>query len=136
MTYVRNNFGNTKGDVVTVEMAKAAMEISAAAQERPARPPPATNSPPITSRRFPAQPLDPKTMVDPITLTPVAAAAAPSRRSLILSCGADSPVHTCRTDDPTPFFVFPRPSTLILQHDPKLKKLATHFLLFTFHKLD
>ena len=29
MTYVRNNFGNSVGDVVTVDMAKAAMEISA-----------------------------------------------------------------------------------------------------------
>ncbi len=30
MTYVRNNFGNSTGDIVTVEMAKAAMGISAA----------------------------------------------------------------------------------------------------------
>ena len=30
MTYVRNNFGNATGDVVTIDMAKAAMEISAA----------------------------------------------------------------------------------------------------------
>ena len=30
MTYVRNNFGNAIGDVVTVDMAKAAIEISAA----------------------------------------------------------------------------------------------------------
>lgn len=33
MTYVRNNFGNTTGDVVSVEMAKSALDVSAAREK-------------------------------------------------------------------------------------------------------
>lgn len=33
MTYVRNNFGNTNGDVVSVEMAKSALDVSAAREK-------------------------------------------------------------------------------------------------------
>ena len=72
MTYVRNNFGNTKGDVITVEMAKAAMEISAARKK-------AGNS--VTGEELtadhvkplPGDKLDPKTLLDPITLAPAKA---------------------------------------------------------------
>jgi hypothetical protein len=71
MTYVRNNFGNSTGDVVTVEMAKAAMEISANA------PRPASKSPPRNCRRTrqspPGRPARSQSLVDPITLAPVAA---------------------------------------------------------------
>ena len=74
MTFVRNNFGNTTGDVVTVEMAKAAMEISAkrakAGQQMSAAELTADHA-----KNLPGTPLDPATMVDPITLAPVEAAA-------------------------------------------------------------
>jgi mono/diheme cytochrome c family protein len=74
MTYVRNNFGNATGDVVSVEMAKAAMEISAARTKAGQQ---------VTkeelnaehAKSLPGDPLDPKTMVDPLTLAPVTAAA-------------------------------------------------------------
>jgi mono/diheme cytochrome c family protein len=74
MTYVRNNFGNSTGDVVTVEMAKAAMEISAArakaGQQMTAE---ELNS--DHAKSLPGEPLDPASLVDPITLAPVAEAA-------------------------------------------------------------
>lgn len=74
MTYVRNNFGNSVGDVVTVDMAKAAMETSSKR---------ATAGQQVTAeeltadhvKNLPGEPLDPKTLVDPLTLSPVAAAA-------------------------------------------------------------
>ena len=72
MTYVRNNFGNTKGDVITVEMAKAAMEISAARKNVGK----SVTGAELTAdhvKSLPGAVLDPKTMVDPITLAPVAA---------------------------------------------------------------
>lgn len=73
MTYVRNNFGNSTGDVVTAEMAKAAMEISGARSKAGQQ---------VTGaeldadhvKALPGTPLDPKTLVDPITLVPVAGA--------------------------------------------------------------
>ena len=72
MTYVRNNFGNSKGDVITTDMAKAALEISAARKN-------AGNS--ATAEELAAdhdkkllgEMLDPKTLLDPITLAPVKA---------------------------------------------------------------
>jgi mono/diheme cytochrome c family protein len=74
MTYLRNNFGNTVGDVVTTEMAKAAIEISGAranagnmmtAEELAA----------AHTKALSGTPLAPDTMVDPVTLAPVEAAA-------------------------------------------------------------
>ena len=78
MTYVRNNFGNSTGDVVTVEMAKAAMEISAARAKAGQQ----LTAEELTAehlKALPGEPLDPKALVDPLTLAPVAAtpAAAP-----------------------------------------------------------
>ncbi|RYD46075.1 MAG: cytochrome c [Verrucomicrobiaceae bacterium] len=73
MTYVRNNFGNSNGDVVTIEMAKAAIEISAARKNAGK----ASTEGELTSEHvkvLPGEVLDPKTMVDPITLAPAAAA--------------------------------------------------------------
>lgn len=70
MTYIRNNFGNTKGDVVTVEMAKAALDISAARKNAGIQ----VNAEELNSihkKNLPGAVLDPKTMVDPITLAPV-----------------------------------------------------------------
>lgn len=70
MTYVRNNFGNTKGDVISVEMAKAALEISAARKNAGK----SVTAAELTADHVKALPgavLDPKTMVDPMTLLPV-----------------------------------------------------------------
>jgi len=72
MTYLRNNFGNKKGDVVTAEMAKAAIEISGKRAKAGA---------PVTAeeltadhvKMLPGAVLDPATMLDPITLAPAAA---------------------------------------------------------------
>ncbi len=72
MTYVRNNFGNEKGDVVTVDMAKAAMEISAARKNAGQ----AVTADELTAdhaKNLPGDPLDPTTLLDPITLEPAKA---------------------------------------------------------------
>lgn len=73
MTYLRNNFGNSTGDVVTVEMARAAMEISANrsnfGQQMTAAELDAEHA-----GDLPGEPLDPEILVDPVTLQPVATA--------------------------------------------------------------
>jgi hypothetical protein len=73
MTYVRNNFGNSTGDVTTTEMAKAALEVSAARKNAGKM---ATGAELAADhvKALPGEPLDPKTLVDPITLAPAAAA--------------------------------------------------------------
>lgn len=71
MTYVRNNFGNAVGDVVTVDMAKAALEISAARSNAGNM----TDKTEILAnhvKNLPGDVLDPKALLDPITLAPVA----------------------------------------------------------------
>ena len=75
MTYVRNNFGNTKGDVVTIEMATEAMKISEARAKAGQQ----VTGDELTAdhlKDLPGEVLDPKTLVDPITLAPVAAPSA------------------------------------------------------------
>jgi mono/diheme cytochrome c family protein len=70
MTYVRNNFGNTKGDVVTVEMAKNAFAISAKRANAGKQ----TTAAELTAEHakdLPGKPQDPKGMVNPLTLMPV-----------------------------------------------------------------
>ena len=77
MTYVRNHFGNTKGDVITTEMAKAAMKISAERKNASQ----AVTAEELTAehvKALPGKPVAPTTMVDPLTLEPVAGAAAPA----------------------------------------------------------
>lgn len=72
MTYVRNHFGNTTGDVVTVAMAKAALEISAARPKTGLQ----VTGEELTAdhlKSLPGPVIEPKAMVDPITLAPVAA---------------------------------------------------------------
>lgn len=67
MTYVRNNFGNTKGDVITTAMAKAALEISAARKNAGK----SVTAAELTAdhvKTLPGDVLDPKTLLDPITL--------------------------------------------------------------------
>jgi mono/diheme cytochrome c family protein len=72
MTYVRNNFGNAKGDVVTVEMAKAAIEISAKRKNAGK----SSTDAELTAdhlKALPGEKLDAKTLLDPITLVPAKA---------------------------------------------------------------
>jgi mono/diheme cytochrome c family protein len=72
MTYVRNNFGNSKGDVITIEMAKAALEISAKRKNAGK----AVTGAELTAdhaKDLPGEKLDPKTLLDPITLAPAKA---------------------------------------------------------------
>ncbi len=72
MTFVRNNFGNTVGDVVTIDMAKAAIEISAARKNAGK----SVNGAELEAdhhKNLPGDVLDPKTMLDPITLAPAKA---------------------------------------------------------------
>lgn len=72
MTYVRNNFGNATGDVVTVDMAKAAIEISATRKNAGK----SSTSAEINAEHIKALPgdvLDPKSLLDPITLAPAKA---------------------------------------------------------------
>jgi len=69
MTYVRNNFGNSKGDVITTEMAKAALEISAARKNAGNL----ATAAELTAdhvKALPGAPMDPKNLLDPITLAP------------------------------------------------------------------
>ena len=70
MTYVRNNFGNATGDVVTVEMAQAALDISAA-RARAGQMVTAEEIAADHMKALPGEPLDPATPVNPATLKPV-----------------------------------------------------------------
>lgn len=72
MTYVRNNFGNAVGDVVTTDMAKAAIEISAARKNVGTM---ATSAELEAEhvKMLPGEKLDPKALLDPITLAPAKA---------------------------------------------------------------
>ncbi len=72
MTYVRNNFGNSTGDVVTVEMAKAALEISAN-RKNVGKAVTAAELEADHLKNLPGEVLDPKTLLDPITLEPAKA---------------------------------------------------------------
>ena len=77
MTYVRNHFGNTKGDVITTEMAKAAMKISAARKNAGQ----SVTLEELTAnhvRALPGKPVTATTLVDPLTLEPVPGGAAPA----------------------------------------------------------
>lgn len=70
MTFLRNGFGNSTGDVVTVEMAEKAFEVSASR---------ARAGQAITAEEIKAdhmvmlegEPIEPTTLVDPAKLTPV-----------------------------------------------------------------
>ncbi len=72
MTYVRNNFGNTTGDVVTIDMAKSALEISAARKNVGK----SATAAELTADHVKAllgDVLDPKALLDPISLAPAKA---------------------------------------------------------------
>lgn len=70
MTYVRNSFGNEVGDVVTPEMAAAAMEISQQ-RENSGSPVNADELSELHKKDLPGDSIDPNTLVDPISLQPV-----------------------------------------------------------------
>ena len=72
MTYIRNNFGTSKGDVVTTEMAKAALDASAA-RKNAGRSVTAAELTADHVKDLPGEKLDAKTMLDPITLAPAKA---------------------------------------------------------------
>jgi mono/diheme cytochrome c family protein len=72
MTYVRNNFGNAVGDVVTTEMAQAAIDISAA-RAKAGNMVDGAELLASHAKALPGSPLDPKTLLDPITLAPAKA---------------------------------------------------------------
>ena len=74
LTYVRNNFGNSTGDVISVEMAKSAMEISAN-RSKAGQPLSAEEIKADHDKALPGDPVDPSMMVDPVTLVPVEVAA-------------------------------------------------------------
>lgn len=70
MTYVRNSFGNSTGDVVTVEMAKNALDLSAA-REKAGQ---SVTSEEILAKHkvmLPGAEMSPDVMVNPATLAPV-----------------------------------------------------------------
>ncbi|MDX1679744.1 MAG: cytochrome c [Akkermansiaceae bacterium] len=73
MTYIRNSFGNDTGDVVTVDMAQEALDISAN-REMSGQ----TTAEELSEKHLkdlPGEKLDPSTLVNPITLEPVEEAA-------------------------------------------------------------
>lgn len=72
MTFLRNGFGNTVGDIVTVDMAKAAMEISGK-RAKAGQQVDAVELEAGHKKNLPGDPLDPNTLVDPVTLAPAAA---------------------------------------------------------------
>jgi mono/diheme cytochrome c family protein len=69
MTNVRNSFGNSTGDVITAEMAQAALD-AAAARENPGAMMTADELASVHSQPLAGTPLDPETLVDPVTLIP------------------------------------------------------------------
>jgi len=72
MTYLRNGFGNTKGDIVTVDMAKAALDVSA---KRAKAGQSVTDAEVIAEhdKMLPGDVLDPQTPTNPANLQTVAA---------------------------------------------------------------
>jgi mono/diheme cytochrome c family protein len=72
MTYVRNNFGNSKGEVVTVEMAKIALEVSTK-RKNAGKSVTGAELSADHLKDLPGDKLDPNLMLDPITLAPAKA---------------------------------------------------------------
>lgn len=75
MTYVRNSFGNSSGDVITTEMGAEAIKISEA-RANPGTPVTAEELSADHVLALPGEILDPASMVDPVTLAPAETAAA------------------------------------------------------------
>jgi len=71
LTYIRNSFGNASGDIITAEMAKNAMAISAG-RAKAGQPVTAAELTAEHAKNLEGVPMDPAAMVDPITLQPAA----------------------------------------------------------------
>ncbi|MFT3991998.1 MAG: cytochrome c [Luteolibacter sp.] len=72
MTYLRNNMGNSTGDIITVEMGQAALDL-AAARKNPGTPVTGEELMADHKKNLPGAVLDPKSLVNPVTLQPAAA---------------------------------------------------------------
>lgn len=72
MNYIRHSFGNDASGVVTKEMGIAALEISGK-RSAPGSPSTAAELDGEHKQDLPGEPLDPQTLVDPITLAPAEA---------------------------------------------------------------
>jgi mono/diheme cytochrome c family protein len=70
MTYIRNNFGNSTGDVTSVEMAKTAFDVSAA-REKAGQPVTAEEARTAHSSMLAGAETPPEVMVNPVTLAPM-----------------------------------------------------------------
>ena len=70
MTYVRNSFGNSTGDVISAEMAANAMDVSGS-REKPGSPVTAEELAAKHAVMLSGEPIEPDTMVNPATLQPV-----------------------------------------------------------------
>jgi mono/diheme cytochrome c family protein len=70
MTFLRNGFGNSTGDVVSVEMAKSAFEVSAA-REKAGQPVTAEEVRAAHSSMLAGAEISPEVMVNPATLAPI-----------------------------------------------------------------
>lgn len=73
MTFLRNELGNDVGDVVSIDMARNAFEISAA-RSNPLQPVTAEELDRDHAADLPGESVDPETLVNPVNLEPVAAA--------------------------------------------------------------
>jgi hypothetical protein len=71
LTYIRNSFGNAAGDIITPEMAKNAMAISAS-RAKAGQPVTAAELTADHTKNLQGAPMDPAAMVDPVTLQPAA----------------------------------------------------------------
>jgi mono/diheme cytochrome c family protein len=71
MTFLRNDIGNTVGDVVSVDMAANAFEISAG-RPNPGQPVTAEELGRDHASSLPGESMDPETLVNPVNLQPVA----------------------------------------------------------------
>lgn len=69
MTFVRNSFGNATGDIVTVEMAQAALDISAS-RAKAGQMVTAEEIAADHMKMLPGEPVDPTAPVNPATLKP------------------------------------------------------------------
>ena len=110
MTYVRNHFGNTKGDVITTEMAKAAMQTSAARSKAGQ----AVSVEELSASHVKALPgkiISATTLVDPLTLEPVPSAAAPAPAAVTPAPAAVTPAPGAATPAPGAATPAPAPDT-------------------------
>lgn len=70
MTYLRNNLGNSTGDIVTIEMAQDALDISAK-RDNPGQMVTADELVAQHATMLSGDPLDPTTFVNPVSLEPI-----------------------------------------------------------------